>query len=153
AGEGLSLDAGESAVKRIASDATVFMLDPSEQESELVISDRYVSTIKAAKPVAYWRFEQATGNAFVNNEMPDMVPLRICGDARLEVSQGNGRIGFPQTDREGWLKTDEAVKAFAGDYALEMWMKIRSYHNGAVISLKPWRASIQTVEVAGLVEL
>jgi hypothetical protein len=60
---------------------------------------------------------------------------------------------FVHGDRECWLKTDDAIKAFAGDYSLELWMKASSYHNGALLSLTPRADDRRTASVAALVEL
>jgi hypothetical protein len=124
-------------VTKIASDDTVSMPRPPETEPDLAINTEYVSAIEAAKPVAYWRFEQAEDKTLVRNEVSSRWPLRLCGDAHLVGTPGNMRAEFLLGPRESWLKTDDVVTAFRADYSVEFWFNSVEYRQAATISLHP----------------
>ena len=107
--------------------------------SRLRISDKYVKTILAGKPVAYWRFEGDVNGA-MRNEMGDRFHCRIVGDAvRWHSDGGNGTAEFGMTAGPGYLISDDVLDGVIGNnYSLEAWVKPTYYHQGALISLIQW---------------
>lgn len=136
-GQGLKLAGSRWTVTQIASDATAFLPKSALGESDLLISDDYVSAIKAAAPLAYWRFEEMASNSTVGNEMATRWALRACGDVKIEEVRGNGHAVFPLSNRESWLKTGEAVSAFARDYSIELWVNSNGYQEATLVCLGP----------------
>jgi hypothetical protein len=110
--------------------------------SQLRITPEYVAAVRAAKPVAYWRFEGDTGGV-MRNEMSDRFHCRMVGDAvRWHAGEGNSTAEFGMTAGPGYLISDDVLDGVIGDdYTLEAWVKPTYFHNGALISLIQWSPS------------
>jgi hypothetical protein len=110
--------------------------------SHLRITPEYVATIRAAKPVAYWRFE-GDMDGIMRNEMSDRFHCRMVGDAvRWHTGEGNSTAEFGMTAGPGYLISDDVLDGvIKNDYSVEGWVKPTYYHHGALISLIQWSAT------------
>ena len=131
----ISVDHGESK-------ESGFITPAALAASRLRITPEYVATIRGAKPVAYWRFEDDTGGV-MRNEMSDRFHCRMVGDAvRWHAGEGNSTAEFGMTAGPGYLISDDVLDGVIGDdYTLEAWVKPTYFHNGALISLLQWSPS------------
>jgi hypothetical protein len=150
--ESLTAQNGTSLRARVAADGSVavdrdksregwFVTPAALAKSRLTISDRYVSTILDAKPVAYWRFEQADGGV-MRNEVGDRLNCRMVGDAVRWHSNGeNGSAEFGVTAGPGYLLSDDVIDMQGDSYTFEAWVKPTYFHHGALFSLIDWEPS------------
>jgi hypothetical protein len=128
----ISVDYGKALENR-------FVTPASLAASQLLISDQYVKTIRTAKPVAYWRFEEEIDGK-VRNEISDRFHLRMGGDAvRLRAGNGTRTAEFGITGGPGYMLSDDVFDgAVNDDYTLELWAKPTCVHHGAMFSLINW---------------
>jgi hypothetical protein len=107
--------------------------------SRLRITPEYVAKIRAAKPIAYWRFEGDAGGV-MRNEMSDRFHCRMVGDAvRWHTSEGNSSAEFGMTAGPGYLISDDLIDGLIkNDYSIEAWVKPTYFHHGALFSLIQW---------------
>jgi hypothetical protein len=128
----ISVDRGKSRENRFVTSAAI-------AASRLSISDEYVNAIRAAKPVAYWRFE-SENEGLVRNEMGNRLHCRMEGDAvRLRHGQTNSTAEFGVTAGPGYMVSDESLDGLIDEnYTVEAWAKPTYYHHGAVFSLLQW---------------
>jgi hypothetical protein len=131
----ISVDHGESK-------ESGFITPAALAASQLRITPEYVSAIRAAKPVAYWRFE-GDADGVMRNEMSDRFRCRMVGDAvRWHTGEGNSTAEFGMTAGPGYLISDDVLDGVIDDdYTLEAWVKPTYFHNGALISLIQWSPS------------
>jgi hypothetical protein len=153
AAEPLKAPAGTSLRVRVASDGAIaidrgksrenrFVTPAALAASQLSISRDYVSAVRAAEPLAYWRFE-AEMDGLVRNEVADRLHCRMVGDAvRLHPGQDNTTAEFGITAGPGYLASDDTTDGLIGEnYAVEAWVKPTYYHHGALFSLLEWSAT------------
>jgi Concanavalin A-like lectin/glucanases superfamily len=128
----ISVDHGESK-------ESGFITPAALAASRLHITPEYAATIRAAKPVGYWRFEGDV-DGVMRNEMGDKFHCRMVGDAvRWHTGEGNSTAEFGMTAGPGYLISDDILDGVIGDdYSLEAWVKPTYYHHGALISLIQW---------------
>jgi hypothetical protein len=150
--ESLTAKEGTSVRARVAADGSVvvdrgksreawFVTPAALAKSRLMISDAYMSTIVDAKPVAYWRFEQADGG-IMRNEVGDRLNCRMVGDAvRWHADGKNGSTEFGVTAGPGYLLSDDVVDMQGDSYTFEAWMKPTYFHHGSLFSLIDWSPS------------
>ncbi len=133
---------GRISVNHGESKESGFITPAALAASQLHITPEYVATIRAAKPVAYWRFEGDAGGV-MRNEMSDRFHCRMVGDAvRWHAGEGNSTAEFGMTAGPGYLISDDVLDGvIADDYTLEAWVKPTYFHNGALISLIQWSPS------------
>ena len=119
-------------------DATpaAFDFDALAATQKLSVGRQYADLIKAADPVAYWRFE-GLGSAALHNEMKRGHALRLLGEhVRFVELAGNGCAEFVVRDTSSCFVTKEPLDEIAGgDYSIEFWMNPSHFHRGAIISL------------------
>ena len=152
-GQLLTAEPGTSLRARVAPDGKIsvdygkasengFVTPASLAASQLLISDEYVKTILAAKPVAYWRFEEEVDGK-VRNEISDRFHLRMGGAAvGLRSSQGTRSAEFGITAGPGYMMSDDVFDGVVNkDYSLELWAKPTCIHHGAMFSLIDWSPS------------
>jgi hypothetical protein len=145
--------AGTSVSARVDTDGSVsvvhgkskengFMTPAALTASRLHISDKYVAKVRAAKPVAYWRFE-GDDNGIMRNEISERFRLRMVGDAvRWHIGEGNSTAEFGMTAGPGYLISDDVLDGvIKNDYSVEGWVKPTYFHHGALISLIQWSAT------------
>jgi hypothetical protein len=144
ASAGTSLSARVEADGRIAVDhgeskESGFITPAVLAASRLHITPKYVGAIRAAKPVAYWRFEGDAGGV-MRNEMSDRFHCRMVGDAvRWHIGEGNSTAEFGMTAGPGYLISDDVLDGvIKNDYSVEAWVKPTYFHHGALISLIQW---------------
>jgi hypothetical protein len=141
---------GTALTARVEADGTVsvghgeskesgFVTPTALAASRLHITPEYVATIRAAQPIAYWRFEGDSGGV-MRNEMSDRFHCRMVGDAvRWHTSEGNSSAEFGMSAGPGYLISDDLVDGLiTNDYSLEAWVKPTYFHHGALISLIQW---------------
>lgn len=134
-GSGVRLPSTGRSVEPIAADAGRFTrLIDSQHVASLLVSSSYVSTIKAAHPLAYWRFERAQ-DAVVPNEINGSSSMRIGGSAHLSGPKGSGRIAIPAGDADGWLYADKPLAGLRGDYSIELWVNPEADVHACLIGL------------------
>ena len=108
--------------------------------SRLKISEDYVATILAAKPLAYWRFESES-EGLVRNEISDNLHCRMFGKAvRLHTGPGNRTAEFGFAPGAGYLMSDDTLdQSLVGEsYTVEAWVKPTYCHHGVIFSLLDW---------------
>jgi hypothetical protein len=153
AAEPVKATAGTSVRARVGTDGTLmidrgksrenrFVTPAALAASQLSISRDYVNAIRAAEPIAYWRFESEM-DGLLRNEIADRLHCRMVGDAvRLHPGQDNTTAEFGITAGPGYLASDDLVDGLIGEnYAVEAWVKPMYYHHGVLFSLLEWSAT------------
>jgi hypothetical protein len=117
-----------------------FMTPAALKASQLHISDAYVATILAAKPVAYWRFE-GDDNGLMRNEISDRLHCRMIGKAvRWRPGHDGSTVEFGMTAGPGYLISDDTLELPVESYTVELWAKPTYFHHGTLFSLLQWAA-------------
>jgi hypothetical protein len=147
----MSAAAGSSVTAHVETDGSVsvahgkaketgFLTPAALAASQLHISDEYVKTIRAAKPVGYWRFEGDV-DGMMRNEMSDHLHCRLVGDAvRWHPGNGGSSVEFGATAGPGYLISDDTFATHSGDYSVELWAKPNYFHHATLFSLLNWTA-------------
>lgn len=119
-------------------DATpaAFDFDALAATQRLNAGREYADLVKAANPVAYWRFEGLDTNT-LPNEMNRGHALRLLGEhVQFVESAGNGCAEFVVRDSSSCFVTKGPLDEIAGgDYSVEFWMNPGHFHRGAIVSL------------------
>jgi hypothetical protein len=136
------VEGGSVTVERGSSRESWFVTPAAVAESRLSISDEYVNAIRAARPVAYWRFEKCTDGLMLN-EMGDRLHCRMVGDAvRWRSGPDGSTVEFGMAAGPGYLISDDTLAgAISENYTIELWAKPTYYHHGALFSLIDWTPS------------
>jgi hypothetical protein len=136
--------AGNLSVARGAAEVQRFVTQVSMESSQLKITDDYVSEIRQAKPIGYWRFEN-DGGRIIRNEMGNHLALRVYGDGvRSRRYEQNRAAEFDPARRFGYLMSDDRIDGLiTGDYSVELWFKPSHRHQGVQFVLfdEPPKAS------------
>lgn len=137
-----AVEGGHVTVKHGKSRENWFVTPAAVAQSRLPISSDYVNSIRAAQPVAYWRFEQCI-DGLMRNEMSDRLHCRMVGEAvRWRPGPEGGAIEFGATAGPGYLISDDTLDgALTDSYTLELWAKPTYYHHGTLFSLIDWTPS------------
>jgi hypothetical protein len=129
---------GSISVEHGKSKETGFLTPAARTASQLHISDKYVATIIAARPVAYWRFEGDV-NGVMQNEMGDRLHCRMVGDAvRWHPGHDGSTVEFGATAGPGYLISDDALGPQTDSYSVELWAKPTYFHHATLFSLLQW---------------
>jgi hypothetical protein len=139
AGSSLRLTAtsdGSVALETGAAKEDAFVTQASMTASHLRISPAYVAAVKAAGPIAYWRFDRVE-HGVVANEMSDRFACRIQGPVRWRTyPAGNRAAEFGYATESGYLMTDEELGgALKDSFSVELWAKPSYIQSGAMFSL------------------
>lgn len=124
---------GELSITRHPTDEGYFVAQLSMSSDALVIPPSYVSAVKSAKPIAYWRFERDAWPA-LPNEMGRRFECRVEGSIGATAHHGNQAVEFGVTDQGGEIICNDLIDD-VDSYSIESWIKPSHYHVGAVISL------------------
>lgn len=109
----------------------------------------YAQMIQDARPVGYWRFEQAVGSMALN-EISGSPPLRIGGGATIVPQGKNHVMEFGFGAKSGYLIAERSIDELAGkDYTVEAWVKPSHTHWGTILALVRRRTSVREVEGHG----
>jgi hypothetical protein len=128
-------DDGQPKIEHHAADRDYFADQVSMSSDGLAISPAYVSAVKSAKPIGYWRFER---NEWPNipNVMGGGADCKIVGAIGRTTYRGNQAIEFGVTDQDGEIVSSQAIDSVIRDsYSVEFWVKPSHYHLGAMIGL------------------
>lgn len=118
----------------IDSDRSHFTPQQAGAGKYLAVGPNYVESVKASRPVAYWRFEGDVAG-IVPNEMGPGFWGQLSGDYRLIGPGGNRSIEFGVLPNPGMMRVfDSWDEALAGDFTLEFWIKPSHYHHGTMLS-------------------
>jgi hypothetical protein len=127
--------AGESAlqVSDIAPDRGLFTTRLSMDANFLRVTPNYIRAVRAAEPVAYWRFEEAEAK-IVHNEMGAKFQGTLRGDYRWVGPEGSRAIEFGVAPNPGAMQVPESWDAvLAKDFSCEFWMRPSHYHLGTIL--------------------
>ncbi len=131
---------GSISVENGQSKESGFLTAATLRASQLHISDEYVATVVAAKPIAYWRFEGDVNGA-MRNEISDRLHCRMVGDAvRWRPGHDGSTVEFGMTSGPGYLISDDSLDLPAESYTVELWAKPAYFHHGTLFSLLQWSA-------------
>ncbi|HVT30670.1 MAG TPA: LamG domain-containing protein [Lacipirellulaceae bacterium] len=126
---------GELEITPRRADADYFVAQLSMKSDALVIPPAYVSAVKEAAPIAYWRFERDAWPS-IPNEMGSRFSCRVRGALGVASYRGNQVVEFGVTDKGGViLCKDRFEDEIKSSYSIELWLKPSHYHVGAVVSL------------------
>jgi len=127
---------GSVAVETGAAKEDAFVTQASMTASHLRISSAYVAAVKAAGPIAYWRFDRVE-QGVVPNEMSDRFACRIQGPVRWRTyPAGNRAAEFGYANEAGYLMTEEELGGALKDrFSVELWAKPSYVQSGAMFSL------------------
>jgi hypothetical protein len=145
AGAGASLTAhvdaeGNVSVERGSARESGFMTPAALTASRLRIPDGYAKSIRAANPIAYWRFEGDVDGE-MPNEMGDQLGCRLVGDAvRWRPGRDGSTIEFGVTEGPGYLISDDTLDLQPESYTVELWAKPAHFHHATLFSLLQWTA-------------
>jgi hypothetical protein len=130
---------GAVAIGRDIAAPSIFVSQIPMSDDLLDISDSYVTAIKEAAPVCYWRFNRPV-DGLIRNEMADRYHGQILGDIEWAQEHDNWTI---QCGR--WLATDMPPTHVIADrplesvgiqsYSLEAWVKPSHAHLATIASL------------------
>jgi hypothetical protein len=127
---------GDANLRRGNANRALFASQVSMDFNQLEISNQYVSAIRKASPIGYWRFE-GEDKEWVRNEMSSKLHCLVIGEGvRWRTYPGNRSIEFGSTTDFGYLLSDDDVDGMiANDYSVELWIKPSHLHQGAIFSL------------------
>ena len=129
---------GALTIHRGEANQLCFVVNVPMAGSRLAISDDYVTAVRRASPLAYWRFE-SDNDGVVRNEIEDRLHLRIHGKVGWRDYVGNRAIEFGSGQNSGKLYSDDALdSAISKEFSLEAWVKSSHIHTASVISLANW---------------
>ncbi|HZZ26976.1 MAG TPA: LamG domain-containing protein [Pirellulales bacterium] len=152
----VSVDAERSiAVQKGMAEEGAFITQASMNASHLNIPKNYVTAIKQAKPVAYWRFDNVQEN-LVPNEMGDRFACRIEGHVDWRTyPNGNQTAEFGMSSQSGLLlSNDDLADALKDAYSIEFWMKPGYCQFGSIFLLVKCNADSSKLPLHGaMVEL
>jgi hypothetical protein len=138
AGEALRITAGkkgELVVERHPAEKSYFVVQVSMASDALVVPASYVSAVKAAKPIGYWRMERDAWPG-IPNEIESRFGCRVVGSLARTGHPGNQAVEFGVTDQGGEIISNEVLDdALRDSYSVEVWIKPSHYHMGALVSL------------------
>jgi hypothetical protein len=132
-----------------------FITQASLNASRLNITPNYVAAIKAAKPIAYWRFDRVH-DGLVPNEMSDRLACRIEGPVRWRTyPAGNRSAEFGFADQAGFLLTDDTIgDALRNEFTAELWIKPSYFQRGSIFSLvECGQSNVDVPQQCALIEL
>ena len=136
AGEALQFDDVGGATlqaKRSAAEPQRFTPQVSMSTDFLSVGSDYVREIVAAKPVAYWRFEESPGGV-VRNEMGEAFQGRLKGEVGWVGPEGNRAIKLGVDAKQGSMVANESWdEVLSGDFSIELWMKPSHHHLGSMV--------------------
>ncbi len=136
AGEALQFDDVGGATlqaKRDVAQPQRFTPQVSMSTDFLSVSPAYVRAVVAAKPVAYWRFEDSAGGV-VRNEMSGAFQAQVKGEVGWAGPQGNRAIELGLDEKQGSIVANESWDAvLGGDFSIELWMKPSHHHLGSMV--------------------
>jgi hypothetical protein len=99
----------------------------------LSVSPDYVREIVAARPAAYWRFEDSDGGV-LRNEMGPAYQCQVKGEVSWVGPEGNRAIELGMNDKQGSLRAAESWDGvLGGDFSIEAWIKPSHFHLGSVV--------------------
>lgn len=125
---------GELGITRHSADERYFAAHVSMESDTLVVPASYVSAIKAARPLVYWRFERDDWPN-VPNAMGGHFAGHVEGSLGTTAHQGNQAVEFGVTNQGGAIVSDDVLDKPLDSYSIEFWIKPSHYHVGAVVSL------------------
>jgi hypothetical protein len=136
AGEALQFtDVGGATLQssRTVAEEARFTPQVSMNTDFLSVSSDYVRAIVAARPAAYWRFEESAGGV-VRNEMGPTYQGHVKGEVGWVGPEGNRAIELGMNDKQGSLRAVESWDdVLSGDFSIEAWIKPSHYHLGSVV--------------------
>ncbi len=128
-------DDGQSSITYHSADADYFAAQVSMSSDGLAITPAYVTAVKKAAPIGYWRFERDKWPV-VPNAMGGSLACQVTGALGRSNFHGNQSIEFGLTDQFTEVVSTGAIDQTIHDsYSVEFWTKPSHYHVGAVISL------------------
>jgi hypothetical protein len=116
----LRMAAGEGG--RVAAGEVVERFDASTgvQEPGVAVPSDYAQAVKAAKPIAYWRFNQPDAPR-IANEMSRDYPARVQGDVTLGGSGADHGARFGSGAGLNMISVDEPLRGLATcNYTIEL---------------------------------
>lgn len=141
-GQSIQLAATDVGAVEIARDAAapgIFVSQIPMSDDLLDISDDYVTAIKEAAPVCYWRFDRPV-DGLIRNEMADRYHGLVMGNTEWVREHENWTIRCGN-----WLATDMPPSHVVADrplesvgiqsYSLEAWVKPSHAHLATIASL------------------
>lgn len=119
--------------QRSTAEASRFTPQVSMATDFLSVTPEYVRTIVAARPVAYWRFEQAPQDG-TPNEMGGAYRGIVKGQVGWAGPEGNRAVELGLSAKPGSIRASESWDAvLAGDFSIELWMKPSHHHLGSMV--------------------
>lgn len=107
------------------------MLDPSILP--LRVSADYVASVKRAKPIGYWRFQDAAGDQ-VPEENGSEHAARALGPLQFEGNE-NKTIVLDGDGSQRGLFVESPFSGFSSaEYSVELWMNAQRQHPGGLVS-------------------
>jgi hypothetical protein len=105
-------------------------------EGLLIIPAAYVESVKASRPLGYWRFNP-TAEQTVQNELGNKYTLTSNGHVRFGGDDLNTYIEFGDENTNGYMVSPEPIEELfqAESYSLEFWLKPSHYHHGMAAGL------------------
>jgi hypothetical protein len=145
----VQIKAGESVRYFVQDDRTQFDRDVAKPwqfatqstmvADKLEITPDYVSAVKQAKPLVYWRFERDQ-NGIIPNEIGDRFQGILHGNVGWSQQGSNRAIEFGLGEKDKSLRAFvDAAEPFGTElsegYSIEFWVKPSHYHLGTLVSL------------------
>jgi hypothetical protein len=125
---------GTTSVRRFSADQDQFA-SRTPMAGPLLITSRYVESVKRSKPIAYWRFE-AVKNHEIPNEISTRCALKVTTELNLRGDETNRVLesGYAP-DQENLVSTETMGAFFQDDFSVELWIKPSHFHWGVLVSL------------------
>jgi hypothetical protein len=108
----------------------------------LPITEAYVQSVLASKPIGYWRFEGAH-DGLIKNEIGDLGPLVVEGQVQFPGDATNRAAELGRSQLAGCFYGKNRLELANSDYSVEVWVKPSHIHNGGCVA---WLAEVPIVE-------
>lgn len=120
----VEVDAGAPNIQDVALEPDQFIRLPTSMPQSLTLSPDYRTTVMAAGPWGYWRFDRMNDER-VPNEIAGRPPLRAEGGLRLGGTPGGNSWAVFRGDQPGQVFICEGdwTPPRVGGYALEVWVQ------------------------------
>jgi hypothetical protein len=108
----------------------------------LPITDSYVKSVLASKPIGYWRFE-GIRDGLIENEIGDVGPLVVEGQVLFPGDASNRVAEFGRAESKGCFHAQNRLELSQSDYSVEVWVKPSHVHTGGCVA---WLVEVPIIE-------
>ena len=119
--EGIQIDSNSETLSELSGNEDFIRVE-NKSDSDLIISTKYIETVKKHSPLAYWRFEKSE-SGIVKNEMSNDYHGKLTKQARTSNNKfyvEKGHIG-------GFLVEQPVYGINQKNYTIELWLNAKEH--------------------------